>query len=385
MRNPTKYFIWNKPSDFKRGSHYNIEFLASGIKLADGAKEQGYYFSRLLDSREKQMQWHRLLMEGNTVSESSVRVWIYTSEQPVIHCGEKEWDLAALLEDSQISEQVKQDILAPYCVRILDNPKDCLLHDVQGRFLWFCIRFVTQSGTIPSITKIKIIFPKNTWLQYLPDIYQENKESASFVERYLGMFQSLYQDMTASIWRVPQYLDVDVASGAFLEWLTSWISIEDSYLWKEEQLRYLLQHGMELYQKRGTVAYLEEMIKLYTGRQPYIIEQHDLEAFLGQSGYAEKLRILYGADSYIFTVIVDREGQISNREYQVLTKIIEQAKPAHMESNIIVLEPYIFLDQHSYLGINSVLGRYGAFVLDGQASIPFTALTEPEQQKGEIS
>ena len=378
MRHPTKYFIWNKLSDFVRGSHYNMDASSSGIQLADIQQEEGYYYSRLLDSREKQMQWHRLLIEGDTISESSVRFWIYTSEHPTISYGDKELDLDTLLTDETISEKEKQTILQPYCVRILDNPKDCLLHDVQGRYLWFRIRFVTQSGHSPYITKIKLIFPKNTWLQYLPDIYQENGESASFVERYLGMFQSLYQDMTEAIRNVPQYLDADVVTGPFLEWLTSWISVEDSYLWNEEQLRYLLQHGIELYHKRGTVQYLEEMVRLYTGRTPFIVEQHELESYLDQSGYAEKLRILYGADSYTFTVIVDCEKQMSNRDYQVLTRIIEQAKPAHMESNIIVLEPYIFLDQHSYLGINSVLGRYGTLILDGQSSIPFAALTEPE-------
>lgn len=379
MRHPTKYFIWNKLSDFVRGSHYNMDASSSGIQLANIQQEEGYYYSRLLDSREKQMQWHRLLIEGETISESSIRVWIYTSESPMIYAEDKEWNIENVLGDTTILQKEKQRLFQPYLVRVIDNPKDCLLHDVKGRYLWFCIRFVAQSGRSPSITKMKWIFPKNTWLQYLPDIYQDNQESASFVERYLGMFQSLYQDMTAAIWNIPQYLDADVVTGPFLEWLTSWISVEDSYLWNEEQLRYLLQHGTELYQKRGTVQYLEEMVRLYTGRTPFIVEQHDLEAYLDQSGYAEELRILYGADNYTFTVIVDCEKQISNRDYQVLTRIIEQAKPAHMESNIIVLEPYIFLDQHSYLGINSVLGRYGTLVLDGQASIPFAALTEPER------
>ena len=362
-----------------RGSHYNMDASTFGLQLANIQQEEGYYYSRLLDTREKQMQWHRLLVEGDTISESAVRFWIYTSESPTVCYGDTELDLETLLTDETMPVQEKQNLFQPYCVRMIDNPKDCLLHDVQGRYLWFCIRFVAQSGHSPSIKKMKWIFPKNTWLQYLPDIYQENRESASFVERYLGMFQSLYQDMTAAIWNVPQYLDADVVTGAFLEWLTSWISVEDSYLWNEEQLRYLLQHGIELYHKRGTVQYLEEMVRLYTGRTPFIVEQHDLEGYLNQSSYAEQLRILYGADSYTFTVIVDCEKQMSNRDYKVLTKIVEQAKPAHMESNIIVLEPYIFLDQHSYLGINSVLSRYGTLVLDGQASIPFAALSEPEQ------
>lgn len=257
-----------------------------------------------------------------------------------------------------------------------------LLHEVEGEYLWFRIRLISQGEAYPKITRIKIIFPKNTWLSYLPEVYQEDETGASFVERYLGMFQSMYQDMSDKIYRIPEYMDPDAAHGPFLQWLGTWRSIEDSYIWKEDQLRYLIAHGVELYRKRGTVDYLKEMVQLYTGKPPYIVEYHQLEPYMGDHDYAERLMELYGKNSYIFTVIVDMDSHNINREYKILTRIIEQAKPAHIESNIIVLEPFIFLDKHSYLGINSVLGSYGAFVLDGQASIPFTALTAREDERG---
>jgi len=52
------------------------------------------------------------------------------------------------------------------------------------------------------------------------------------------------------------------------------------------------------------------------------------------------------------------------------------AKPAHMECRIVALKPYIFLGQHSYLGINSVLGQYKAFQLDGLCAVPFSIVAE---------
>lgn len=379
MRNPVKYFIWNKEMDFKRGSRYNIEVLNPGIQIAEVENGTGVFYSRLLDAGEKKTAWHRMLVEGDLISEASVEFQIYASENDVFFWKEQKIDIAGLLEDSSITDIEKEKMLKPFCVLTLDNPKDCLLHAIEARFVWFRVQMIAQGELSPKITKIKMIFPKNTWIEYLPDIYMEEKESASFVERYLGMFQSLYEDMTEQIRKIPQYLDFEVGNRAFLKWLAEWISIEDSYLWKEEQLRYLLKNGMELYKKRGTVGYLKEMIKLYTGKEPYVVEYHQLELYMKQAAYAEKLRTLYGFNHYIFTVIVDMDRKITNKEYQVLKRIVELAKPAHMESSVIVLEPYIFLDKHSYLGINSVLGTYGAFVLDGQSSIPFTALTDKEQ------
>ncbi len=383
MRQQTKYFVWNKASDYERGSRANIRLLSPGIEAEDPGQGPGIYFSRLMDAREKQMEYHRLLTEGADIGEATVCFWIYSSESPVLEWQGREWDIGQLLADPDIPPEQKARMTAPFCRKITENPADQLLHEVKGRYLWLQIRLTDQGGLHPRIHRIKIIFPKNTWLQYLPDVYQEHAASASFVERYLGMFQSLYQDMTRQIWDVPAYLDPDRASGPFLEWLASWIAIEDSYLWSEEQLRWLIRHGMELYRKRGTVEYLREMIRLYTGRTPYIVEYFQLEPYLGRPGYGERLQALYGKNPYMFTVIADMDRQATNQEYRILDRIAERAKPAHMSCVIVALEPYIFLDQHSYMGMNSVLGRYGAAVLDGQASMPFAALTDSEEGKGE--
>jgi hypothetical protein len=97
--------------------------------------------------------------------------------------------------------------------------------------------------------------------------------------------------------------------------------------------------------------------------------------FYDLSEKGELITELYGENRYIFTVIIGLGAINNNDEYKILTKIIENAKPAHMEGNVVVLEPYIFLNKHSYLGINSVLGQYQNLVLDGQAAIAFTTIS----------
>lgn len=383
MKQTMKYFMFNKTSDYASGTYTNLRLLSPGIAIEDIELGEGNFYSHLLDAKEKQMQYHRILVEGENMNEATVRFWVYASESRKLLVGEEYLDVEEFLSDEHISEEQKNEKLKPFLKKVITDPRDTLLHEVEGRYLWIRIRLTPQRKFLPSITKIKIIFPKNTWLQYLPDVYQDDAVSASFVERYLGMFQSMYQDMSKQIERLPKYLDPDAAGGAALEWLASWLSIEDVYLWKEEQLRYLIKHGVELYKKRGTVEYLSRMIELYTGKVPYIVEHHQLEPFRNMPEYAEQLYTLYGGDSYTFTVIVDMDGQNSNKQYHVLMRIVERGKPAHMESNIVVLEPYIFLGKYSYLGINSVLGNYGAVVLDGQYSIPFTALLENENEKGD--
>ena len=85
MRQPVKYFVFNKRSDFVRGSHYNISLLSPGITIEDSKSGVGDFFSRILDAREKQMPFHRILVEGESISEATARIWVYTSESRKIY------------------------------------------------------------------------------------------------------------------------------------------------------------------------------------------------------------------------------------------------------------------------------------------------------------
>lgn len=111
MRHPIKYFIFNKDSDFARGSRYHAELQSPGIGLTEAGT--GYFYSRLLDSREKNMQWHRILVEGDTVSEASVRFWIYASDRRTFLWEGKTRDIGEVIEDDSISEEEKYRMLEP--------------------------------------------------------------------------------------------------------------------------------------------------------------------------------------------------------------------------------------------------------------------------------
>jgi len=374
VREKVKYFVLNKEEDYRRGSGSNLEYLSPGIRIKDTGRMEGRFFSRLFDSREKQTKWHRLLVERASLARALVRFCFYASDSRFLEYGGKGYDIGDLLQDKTIDTDRKRQMLSPFLIQELQDPEDALLFGVEGRYLWFQVILTAQGQLSPEIYRIKIFFPKNTWMEYLPEVYQMDPGSASFVERFLGIYQTIYQDMTEQIDGVAANFDPDAVEEELLRWLSGWLSIEDSHLWTRERLRYLVKHAMELYSIRGTVEYIERMIALYTGRQPYIIEYHQLEPFLQDAGQAELIGSLYGDNKFIFTVIAGLNAVGGNSEYKILTRIIENSKPAHMDCNVVVLEPFIFLSRHSYLGINSVLGQYQDMVLDGQAALSFTRL-----------
>ena len=75
--------------------------------------------------------------------------------------------------------------------------------------------------------------------------------------------------------------------------------------------------------------------------------------------------------------ILVREGAAPTaKQYKILMKLIDEMKPAQADVKLTVLKPYIFLNGHSYLGVNSVLGRYQAAALNGRSMVPFLSLGE---------
>ena len=74
------------------------------------------------------------------------------------------------------------------------------------------------------------------------------------------------------------------------------------------------------------------------------------------------------------TVLVSDRVVPTTEAYKVLMKIIDEMKPAQTDVKLTVLRPYIFLNGHSYVGVNSVLGRYQTAALDGRSMVPFLSV-----------
>ena len=154
--------------------------------------------------------------------------------------------------------------------------------------------------------------------------------------------------------------------------MAGWLAIEDIPAWNEEQLRYLLKNALRLYRIRGTVEYLKEMLTLYRDCEVYVVEHYQM-----QESDPEKIRRwkkLYGDSPYTVTVLIHTGQNGGQKEYRTFMQIVRHAVPAHIDCRIVLLTPYIFLDQHTYLGVNSRLGEYRPMQLDGLSAMHFSRI-----------
>lgn len=377
MKNSTKYFVFNKEADYRKGILQNISVDGAAIKIEDlDSAKPSVFYSRVLDSLERGTLWHRILIRSKSLGDASIKFTFYASDSRTVAVDHVNLDIEELLNQDEVSQEEKERILQPLETGWVFNPEDMLLRGAKGRFFWFKLELFGMGDESPEIHHIKIYLQKENWISYLPEIYQEDKKSKNFLERYLSIFQSIYEDMEEKLNNIAEYFEPDLVSGEMLEWLAEWLAIDDIYVWNETQLRFLVKNSIRLYKYRGTRKSISDMVELYIGQKPYIIENYQLESYLENDRSANLLHGLYGDTNYQFTVIVPENCVPTTKEYKTLLKIISSAKPAHVEANLVVLKPYIFLDKYSYLGMNSVLGQYRQANLDGFTALPFSSIAE---------
>lgn len=68
----------------------------------------------------------------------------------------------------------------------------------------------------------------------------------------------------------------------------------------------LMKRAPELYKLRGTRQGLSQMLHIYTGVEPFIVEQHQLKHMQESSELRQMFTRLYGDNPYCFCVMVRR-------------------------------------------------------------------------------
>ena len=381
MKSRLSYFIFNKRSDYERGHLENLRYNERGITIDDLHKDvRGRFLSRVLDSHQTDMSWHRICFDVNAKTAGTYKLTIYAANALQFERDGELYRIDELVRSPEYSFAQKIDLLEPYVQKQAVGLRDLLLHEVVGRYLWIALEMYSQGNEEVSISNITIYLPSRSWLEYLPAIYQKADLESGFLDRFLGIFQTLYEDLNFKIRSVSDFFDADCSDRDFLLWLAEWLDISDSYLWSEDKLRRLLSRSVELYLERGTKKSIESIVELYIGVKPYIVETFQLEKFKGSEEYETTLLPMYGDDPLCFTVLVKEECVKTPQEVDILVRIIEEMKPVQMVLRLVILKPYIILNQYSYLGINTVLSQYRDMSLDGSPLLTLGIINDRESE-----
>lgn len=368
---------------------------------------KGTYISKPVDSQVQKTRWYRFMLEGSFPRGTTVEFRYYISdgfldENELKELPESKWE-EGLSGSSVAQGEIKRDAL--------------FRTEREGRYLWFRITLVGTEKLSPEVSTVTIFFPKVSYLEYLPSVYSENPANRDFLDRFLAIFESLFFEIDFTIDHLGRWFDAAGTPPEFLEWLSSWVAAGQGRGERvtrkkvsEAKQREFISQAVSMYRERGTRQGLENLIFLYTGKKPIIIENlpagcikkrsrsetrkenktHESQKrdnsknesltenrnpeqkkFLFFPSEETRVKrpdgkgtgkreiplhdILYGGENFSFVVLFEEKPE--ETELELIKDIIEEEKPAYTTYRIKVLEPWFYLDGHTYLGKNTMLRR----------------------------
>lgn len=226
--------------------------------------------TRYFDGKEPQCAWHRLLLDACIQPETKVEVWSRAADE------EDDLEQARWQREPQFylrgdgseipfarrrsSERNGGSAQKP---QIGDGTWELLLQGARGR--WLQLKLILQSNgrMTPRLRALRVYYPRFSYLtNYLPDIYREDEQSASFLDRFLANFEGFYTAIEGRIAAAQMLFDVRSASAEALDWLASWFGVALDPAWDEAKRRLFIKHAVEVFQYRGTMRGLQLALRL---------------------------------------------------------------------------------------------------------------------------
>lgn len=235
---------------------------------------------------------------------------------------------------------------------------ELLFQGIRGRYLQLELTFIGTGRTTPALRALRAWYPRFSYLErYLPAIYREDPDSASFLERFLANFEGFYTNLEDQIEQMAQLFDPRTTPPDALDWLACWLGLALDPLWSDERRRLFIRHASAFFRLRGTRAGLEIALRLYLERQVdatlfdprcwgrskvRIIERFQTR---GSGGLAygdptdqgmRELRPLtpedVAASAHRFSVLLPHA--VSDEQLEMAERIIQLEKPVHTDFEI---------------------------------------------------
>ena len=212
-----------------------------------------------LDGKQTDCVWHRLFLDACIPPECDVVVSTRCSNDDALLDGSPLMSEPKLVRRRGGSEL---PFAAETCGAGIET-WELLFQRAKGRWLQIELRLVGNGRTTPRIRALRAYYPRFSYLEhYLPGVYRENAESASFVDRFLALFEGFFTTIEDRIAAAQMLFDVRSAPSEALAWLASWFAVAFDESWSERKRRLFLAHAVEFFEWRGTPSGMLAALRL---------------------------------------------------------------------------------------------------------------------------
>lgn len=303
---------------------------------------------------------------------------------------------------------------------------ETIVRGASGQRISIGLDFTSEGRTTPVVEQVRIDFDHPTYLPNLPAIYRENPDSAQFLARFLGLFQSMFEDVEDRIGGLPAFFDPFAAPADLLRWLAGWLALDLNGAWSDAVRRKSIARAFEVYGRRGTAEGLLEGLRFYLGVNAHVQEpilqtnwwalaeecsspievstsllgvstvlaaSEPQGAVVGTTAVLDASHLIGAEDlgaplfddvAHRFCVQIYRGGRYSENLVTQVRAFLDREKPAHTDYHLSVIEPRMRIGLQARVGIDTVLaGAPEASKLGAPGGTEFVLAGEPAGRVGE--
>ncbi|MFY9608528.1 MAG: phage tail protein I [Blastocatellia bacterium] len=259
------------------------------LAIGKGYAGRGVLWSSAIRLREYDVNWHRLfvLMEELT-GNAHLKLFVHTANDaaagPAV-------DPAAPDPFSDAKWRPRLDPPNQYA-----DVTDLYIGDSPAQYLWVGGLFWGDGSSTPVVSQMRVEFDHQTYLGYLPAIYDKEVACAESLlqsgtddrrlvscdeskptcpealKRLVSLFESMFAGVESETADLSRLFDADAVPADLLGWLAGWLAFELDEDWDEAKKRELIRRAFDLYSRRGTVEGLRESLRIFAGVDSIIEE-----------------------------------------------------------------------------------------------------------------
>lgn len=255
-----------------------------------------------------------------------------------------------------------------------------------GRFLWVFVELEGDTRFTPRLRSLRAEYPSHDLTRRLPKVFSRDAEAASFLHRYLAMFDGTLGEWDAKAAARHALLDPGGAPPEVLPWLGSFVGMVLDERWSLPSQRQAIREAIWLFRFRGTLPGLKRFLEMYLNTRVIIIEKFRLRGLgtLGDAGGPVSRAILgagfrvggevgesqlnplagstedaFDTHAHRFTVIIP--ASLSDEQMAVVRQILDVHRPAHTLVDECTVGAGMRVGRGLLVELTSIIGRTGGF------------------------
>ena len=362
---------------------------------------EGAWLSQPLDSSVYNCQWHCIRMAIKRLppgTEVEVKTFAYQRK-----------DLAPL-RSTDPRFVTANHLVAPTQPSPSDRSKkrseEFLVQSGPGQYLSVAIHLRGDGFDTAVIEGLRVQYPRESYLEYLPPLYSADEPMRSFLDRFLSIFQAEWDELDRRVEESEAFFDPDaVPEGDAMTYLASWLGLELEGTWNAKQNRQLLRAVPKIYPRRGTVKALRDYVGIYLANiagltfqqvaespfpaivegfqeRQYLMLSQDAASTLGSgkplwsAGVVKRLQLgvfsragdvelvstgdperdLFHHFAHRFRIYAPAAWVRTAEQEQLLRRSIEAEMPAHVSYELCLVEAGLRVDIQSTVGLDTIVG-----------------------------